>query len=203
MSEVKRYDPIGYDRLSGYMQQHPEGDYVRHADYAALEAECARLKNSLLAIAARRFAEGWKKRTSDADLEQYLSAGIAQLEAERDALEDECERLRVKLMTIASAEPARHGIEWAKAIAAEGNSEPYAKWREAIEERDALAAELAAIKGQQPVAFYWQVIGYPEPHKHGPYFGWPSESALRNVDGVAITVPLYTLPAAPEGGEKA
>ena len=99
MSEVKRYDPMGYDRLSGYMQQHPEGDYVRHADYAALEAEC--------------------------------------------------ERLRVKLMVIASAEPARHGIEWAKAIAAEGNGEPYAKWREAIEERDALAAELAAIKGQE------------------------------------------------------
>lgn len=43
MSEVKRYDPMGYDRLSGYMQQHPEGDYVRHADYAALEAECGRL----------------------------------------------------------------------------------------------------------------------------------------------------------------
>ena len=86
MSEVKRYDPMGYDRLSGYMQQHPEGDYVRHADYAALEAECERLKNSLLAITARHFAEGWKKRTGDAELEQYLSAGIAQLEAERDKL---------------------------------------------------------------------------------------------------------------------
>lgn len=47
MSEVKRYDPMGYDRLSGYMQQHPEGDYVRHADYAALEAECERLRVAL------------------------------------------------------------------------------------------------------------------------------------------------------------
>lgn len=56
------------------------------ADYAALEAECERLKNLLLAITARHFAEGWKKRTSDAELEQYLSAGIAQLEAERDKL---------------------------------------------------------------------------------------------------------------------
>lgn len=46
-SEVKRYDPMGYDRLSGYMQQHPEGDYVRHADYAALEAECERLADEL------------------------------------------------------------------------------------------------------------------------------------------------------------
>ena len=59
---------------------------VRATDYATLEAECARLKNSLLAITTRHFAEGWKKRTSDAELEQYLSAGIAQLEAERDKL---------------------------------------------------------------------------------------------------------------------
>ena len=69
-------------------------------------------------------------------------------------------------------------------------------WLKVLEERDTLAAELAAIKGQKPVAFYWQDIGYPEPRKHGPYFGWPSESALRNVDGGAIPVPLYTLPPA-------
>ena len=77
------------------------------------------------------------------------------------ALEAECERLRVKLMVIASAEPARHGIEWAKAIAAEGNGEPYAKWREAIEERDALAAELAAIKGQEHAAEQPDTVGAP------------------------------------------
>lgn len=122
---------------------------VMASDYAALEAECASLKNSLLAITTRHFAESWKKRTNDAELEQYLSAGIAQLEAERDALR----------------------------------------------------AELEAIKGQQPVAFYWQDIGYPEPRTHGPHFGQPSESALRNVDGRAIPVPLYILPAATEGGE--
>lgn len=78
MNEVKHYWPeeiVGTGELVVYAQ-----------DYAALEAECARLKNSLLAITARHFAEGWKKRTSDAELEQYLSAGIAQLEAERDKL---------------------------------------------------------------------------------------------------------------------
>lgn len=69
-----------------------------------------------------------------------------------EALRAECERLRVKLMAIASAEPARHGIEWAKAIAAEGNGEPYAKWREAIDERDALRAELAEVKGREAVS---------------------------------------------------
>lgn len=146
----------------------------------------------------------WMVSESGCELEPYSEEspdGLYVHHADYATLEAECERLRVKLMVIASAEPARRGIEWAKAIAAEGNGEPYAKWREAIEERDALAAELAAIKGQEPVAFYWQDIGYPEPRTHGPYFGQPSESALRNVDGCAIPVPLYTLPAAPEGGE--
>lgn len=92
-------------------------------DYAALEAECERLKNSLLAITARHFAESWKKRTSDAELEQYLSVGIAQLEAERDAL---------------AAELAAY-----KAIS------PYRtrRLKAVTKERDDLAAELAAIKG--------------------------------------------------------
>lgn len=67
------------------------------SERAALEAKCANLENSLLAITARHFAESWKKRTSDAELEQYLSAGIAQLESERAALEAECERLREAL----------------------------------------------------------------------------------------------------------
>ena len=60
-----------------------------HAEAEALRAENARLQNVLLEVTARRFAESWKKRTSDAELEQYLSAGIAQLEAERDALRAE------------------------------------------------------------------------------------------------------------------
>ena len=66
---------------------------ARATDYAALEAECERLQNLLLAITTRHFAEGWKKRTSDAELEQYLSAGIAQLEAERDTLRQQRDKL--------------------------------------------------------------------------------------------------------------
>lgn len=81
----------------------------------------------------------------DATIER-LEAGIPRIQeqshqmrkqlAERDA---EIERLRVKLMTIASVEPGRHNIEWAKAMAATGNNEAYAKWREAFDQRDRLA----------------------------------------------------------------
>lgn len=111
---------------------------------------------------------------------------LGRLESELAALEAECERLADEL--------DRKSVITGDYIA---------RCQRLAAERDALAAELAAIKGQEPVAFYWQDIGYPEPHKHGPYFGWPRESALRNVDGRAIPVPLYALPAAPEGGEKA
>lgn len=61
-------------------------------------------------------------------------------------LEQECERLRVKLMTIASAEPARHNIEWAKAMAAECNNEVYAQWREAFGERNSALKQVEALR---------------------------------------------------------
>ena len=95
MSEVKRYDAV-HIRYEDNNIRYGEGcevEVVTASDYAALESECANLKNSLLAITARHFAESWKKRTNDAELEQYLSAGIAQLEAERDALRQQHDKL--------------------------------------------------------------------------------------------------------------
>ena len=94
-SEVKRYDAV-HLRYEDNNIRYGEGcevEVVTARDYAAIEAECANLKNSLLAITARHFAESWKKRTSDAELEQYLSAGIAQLGAERDALRQQRDKL--------------------------------------------------------------------------------------------------------------
>ena len=91
-SEVKHYWPeeiVGTGELVVYLQ-----------DYAALKVENARLQNALLEVTARRFAESWKKRTSDADLEQYLSAGIAQLEAERDALRQQRDKLAQALENV-------------------------------------------------------------------------------------------------------
>ena len=109
------------------------------------------------------------------------------------ALEAECERLRERLEVAKSDE--LNASVWAETEAIR-----HEMW-DAQRERDALAAELAAIKGQEPVAFYWQDIGCPARRKHGPYFGWPTPSALSNVGGRAVPVPLYALPTASEGGE--
>lgn len=73
--------------------------------------------------------------------------------AERDA---EIERLRVQLLAIFSAEPGRHNIEWAKAMAATGNNEAYAKWREAFDQRDKLAGLLADVKADYTHAIHWE-----------------------------------------------
>lgn len=82
-----------------------------------------------------------------------------------------------------------------------------AAWGDYVRHDDyaALEAELAKLRaGQEPVAFYWQDVGYKNPNRHGPYFGRPTEAALRNVDGGAIPVLLYTTPqpsAVPEEKE--
>lgn len=119
----------------------------------------------------------------------------------------ECERLRMQLTACGVVAMSNTPESAAKArdMRPDYMSASCQDVMRAVDSEMALRAELSALKaqqaGQEPVAFYWQDIGYPEPRKHGPYFGWPSESALRNVDGGAIPVPLYTLPAAPEGGE--
>ena len=108
---------------------------------AELRGECERLSRMLNNVTN----DGIKLADERDTLRQQL--------AERDA---ENERLRVKLMTIASAEPGRHNIEWAKAMAATGNNEAYAKWSEAFDQRDKLAGLLADVKADYTHAIHWE-----------------------------------------------
>lgn len=183
-SEVKRYDAVHlrYEDSNIRYGEGCEVEVFTASDYAALEAECERLRSQVSALQSdanswqsgydkgredgAKAAEGWKAQHA------RDSAELRRLCAERD------QQWRLRR----DAEADR---DTANAVSSELRAE-----------RDALAAELEAIKGQEPVAFYWQDIGYPEPRTHGPHFGQPSESALRNVDGRAIPVLLYTLPPA-------
>ena len=81
-------------------------------------------------------ASGWNRSVAP---HAYVRA------SDYDALAAENERLRVKLMTIASADPRYHGIEWAKAHAAENDNRAWLKWKEAIDEREELLRELKAL----------------------------------------------------------
>jgi len=209
MSEqaVKRYD-YGYvddgngSRYLGLIER-DTGELVRHDDYDALRAEAEALRVALLGIASvnpsERGIEWAKSYASDG-----LKGAGSELYARWLDTFKEAEALRAQVSALQSdANSWQSGYDKGRedgAKAAEGwkaqHARDSAELRRLCAEREALAAEFEAIKGQQPVAFYWQDIGYPEPRKHGPYFGWPSESALRNVDGGAIPVPLYTLPPA-------
>lgn len=58
-------------------------DYQRlQADHERLQAECAHYKNAVAEITTRHSVDRWTNTSSDKELEQYLSDGIAQLEGE-------------------------------------------------------------------------------------------------------------------------
>lgn len=181
MSEkVKRYS------LSEFAEQHTHpvgpGTYVEAADYDALRAEAESLWSTYSALVDKLWIDTEKAKTADGKPSDVI-VGYA------EALRAENERLSQQLAQSDSALRESRANDMTNVRTLED------MW----ERHDALRQELEAIKGQQPVAFYWQDIGYPEPRKHGPYFGWPDESAMRNVDGGAIPIPLYALPPAKAG----
>ncbi|WP_443190965.1 hypothetical protein [Pseudomonas indica] len=84
MSDVKRYDPMGYDGLSAFMQECKLGigEYVASEDYDAMAAENERLRAQ---VAERDAAiEEWSGTAVQNGMEvDRLNARIAELE--RDA----------------------------------------------------------------------------------------------------------------------
>lgn len=78
-------------------------------------------ENTLMAITTRHFAESWSRRATDAKLDEYLSSGIAQLQAERDAALAELEACRK------DAEMYRHlrdGSGWPAVFDSSDDPEP-------------------------------------------------------------------------------
>lgn len=55
-------------------------------EIAALEAECERLRGTMMEVVAKNFAKNLGRAAKDKELDYYLSEGIRELQAERDAL---------------------------------------------------------------------------------------------------------------------
>lgn len=112
MSDVKRYDygykddGCGGDRYLGLIEK-PDGALVRHSDYAALEAECDKLRAQVSALQsdANSWQSGYDKgredgaKAADGWKAQHArdSAELRRLCAERDALAAELEAVRSAL----------------------------------------------------------------------------------------------------------
>ncbi|HBO2015840.1 TPA: hypothetical protein L4G30_005076 [Pseudomonas aeruginosa] len=73
-----------YERIVGALR----------ADLQAAEDRADTLEHRMMGMMTRHFAEAWRNRDTQKALDGYLSAGIAQLEQQRDAALSEVERLR-------------------------------------------------------------------------------------------------------------
>jgi len=142
--EVNRYDAVHlrYEDSNIRYGEGCEVEVVTASDYAALEAEFERLRETLY---QERIAEDEQRRQLEAAQEN-----LAGYKAERAALHAEVEALRAALLGIASVNPAERGIEWAKSYASDGlngaGSELYARWLDTFKEAEALRAENAALR---------------------------------------------------------
>lgn len=180
MSEqVKRYDygykddGCGGDRYLGLIEK-PDGALVRHSDYAALEAECERLRAQVSALQSdanswqsghdkgredgAKAAEGWKaQHARDSAEPRRLRAEAEALRAENEAY---AKNLRGKHslagatyeLLIRERDELRTELDAARGLLREAR-EAYAKLRslaealEAAHERFALAARIEALVG--------------------------------------------------------
>ena len=73
---VKRYGWT-FDAGSAYLDQKKDGMYVKHDDYAALQAECERLKSEsgyTAADIATAAADGFRDGVRSVDLEEFRTA---------------------------------------------------------------------------------------------------------------------------------
>lgn len=145
--EVVAYQSIDATRGGGWMA-HKHALPQAHIDQGALQEPLCRLSDAQRAIAELR-----EVNRIQLEIAEVHGAACVEIRKERDTLRQqlaerdaEIERLRVQLLAIFSAEPGRHNIEWAKAMAATGNNEAYAKWREAFDQRDKLAGLLREVR---------------------------------------------------------
>lgn len=156
------YDLRLYEDNEGYLDDFRDANPLLHPDWVF---PLCRLSDAQRAIAELR-EECKIHRNSAAGAHNQLRANRLETErlavdwqaavAERDTLRQQLAELRAQLLAIASAEPRRHTIEWAKAMAATGNNEAYAKWREAFDQRDKLAGLLADVKADYTHAIHWE-----------------------------------------------
>ena len=164
MSDVKRYDygykddGCGGDRYLGLIEK-PDGALVRHSDYAALEAECDKLRAQVSALQsdANSWQSGYDKgredgaKAADGWKAQHArdSAELRKLCAERDALRAENERLNAQFN-----ECARLFVDATEQAC------------KAQRERDELRAELEAARGllRESREAYTEAIHWEDQH---------------------------------------
>lgn len=104
--------------ISEYLDEAIKQNIKLEAEAQALREEVAAanerqgiLEHRLMRVMTRHFAEAWSKRDTDKTLEGYLSAGIAELEGERDAALEEVAALRARVVVVPGRQSRKEAFE--------------------------------------------------------------------------------------------
>ena len=84
MSQPKRFSLVGHEWIGDILEEKPDGEYVRHSDYAALAAENERLRSSQLSLEKWIACEQVNFETAD-NLREKLYQASVQIERLRQA----------------------------------------------------------------------------------------------------------------------
>ena len=88
-SKVKRYDPINSDGTCGTCVEDPDyGAYVEFSDYAALEAECERLREAVAEFFHAKQAQADFERDNPGNSTKRWDACLIRVEVAEDAMLD-------------------------------------------------------------------------------------------------------------------
>ncbi|HHI5090546.1 hypothetical protein OLM99_16925 [Pseudomonas aeruginosa] len=166
----------GLDELSA---QHERIVGELRAKLQAAEDRADTLEHRMMGMMTRHFAEAWRNRDTQKALDGYLSAGIAQLEQERDAALAEVERLR-QFERICEGLP-QDAIDGGWTVQ---GIRCYAKRLE--DQLKSALARVAELEKQEPVATVAKVPGED----------WNGLHFYRDLQGIPSGTKLYTAPVA-------
>lgn len=188
MSDITRFDPFGYDGLSALMHEDHLGDYVRHADYAKLEAEAHALREEVAALRKSEIVGSYTIKHMAIDITAVGEALGISSEDQEGGTGEFIEAIQELQEEIAALREA-HDKEWRRAGMAEENLKAVLSARVVVPDGYALVP-IELTRDMWVAVNKEDDRAYAGACDHGAQFDWLWEAAIEaapRLNGKAVS----------------